>query len=176
LLSRHSLATRRRGLTFRSSSAVHGCERRTVRPAHAAAGARASGAQEGEEDPATGASGTEKLGVPAAQAAGTLLPGDFGVLVVGRGGGGERGGRAPPERWEPSLPSPRAAEAAEETAPGVGAGAPAARQPTREATRAAVAPARAAETTGGAAVATSATATTPAEPPRKMKQGFSTLR
>jgi hypothetical protein len=28
------------------------------------------------------------------------------------------GGRAPPERWEPSPPSPRAAEAAEETVPG----------------------------------------------------------
>jgi hypothetical protein len=37
------------------------------------------------------------------------------------------GGRAPPERWEPSPPSPRAAEAAEETAPGAGTGAPAAR-------------------------------------------------
>jgi hypothetical protein len=28
------------------------------------------------------------------------------------------GGRALPKRWEPSPPSPRAAEAAEETAPG----------------------------------------------------------
>jgi hypothetical protein len=47
------------------------------------------------------------------------------------------GGRAPPERWEPSPPSPRAAEAAEETASGAGAGAPAAGHPTGEATRAA---------------------------------------
>jgi hypothetical protein len=52
------------------------------------------------------------------------------------------GGRAPPERWEPSPPSPRAAEAAEETTPGAGVGAPAARQPTRKVTRAA-------ETAGG---------------------------
>jgi hypothetical protein len=44
-------------------------------------------------------------------------------------------GDAPPlERWEASPPSPRAAEAAEETAPGAGAGAPAAGHPTREAT------------------------------------------
>jgi hypothetical protein len=46
----------------------------------------------------------------------------------------------------------------------------------REATRAAEALARTAEVTGGAAVATSAGATTPAEPPRKRKRGFSTLR
>jgi hypothetical protein len=45
------------------------------------------------------------------------------------------GGRAPPERWQPSPPSPRAAEVAEETVPGAGAGAPAARQIMREATR-----------------------------------------
>jgi hypothetical protein len=46
----------------------------------------------------------------------------------------------------------------------------------REATRAAEAPARIAEVTGGAAVATSVAAATPAEPPRKRKQVFSTLR
>jgi hypothetical protein len=80
------------------------------------------------------------------------------------------------ERWEPSPPSSRAVEAVEETAPGVGAGAPAARQPTREAMRAAEAPARAAGTTGGEVVATPAAATTSAEPPRKRKRGFSTLR
>jgi hypothetical protein len=72
------------------------------------------------------------------------------------------GGRTLPEMWEPSPPSPRAAEAAEETAPRVGAGASAARQPTREATRAA-------GTTGGAAVAMPASVTMPAEPPRKRK-------
>jgi hypothetical protein len=89
---------------------------------------------------------------------------------------GSDGGRAPPERWEPSPHSPRATEAAEETAPGAGAGAPAARQPSREATRAAEVPARAAETAGGAAAATAEAATTSAEPPRKWKRGFSTLR
>jgi hypothetical protein len=86
------------------------------------------------------------------------------------------GGRAPPERWEPLPPSPRAAEAAEETTPGAGTGAPAARQPMREAVRAAEAPARATGTTGGEAVAAPAAATPPAEPPRKRKRGFSTLR
>jgi hypothetical protein len=58
------------------------------------------------------------------------------------------GGRAPLERWESSPPLPRAAEATEETAPGAGAGAPAARHPTREATRAVEAPARDAEMAG----------------------------
>jgi hypothetical protein len=79
------------------------------------------------------------------------------------------GGQAPHERWEPSPPSPRAAGAAEETAHGTEAGAPAAGRPTGEATRAA-------EMAGGEAAATPAAATAPAEPPRKRKQGFSTLR
>jgi hypothetical protein len=57
-----------------------------------------------------------------------------------------------------------------------GAGAPAARQPTKEATRAAEAPARAAEMVGGAAAATPVAAITSAEPPRKRKRGFSSLR
>jgi hypothetical protein len=70
-------------------------------------------------------------------------------------------------------PSPRAAEAAEETVPGAGAGAPAARQPTRVATRATEAPARTAGTTGGATAATPAAATMSVEPPRKRKRGFS---
>jgi hypothetical protein len=74
------------------------------------------------------------------------------------------------------TPLPRAAEAAEETGPGAGAGASIARQPMREATRAAEAPARTVEVIGDAAVATSAAATTPAEPQRKRKRGFSTLR
>jgi hypothetical protein len=86
------------------------------------------------------------------------------------------GGRPLPARWEPAPPLPRAAEAAKETAPRAGVGAPGARRPMREATRAAEALARTAEVTGGAAVATSAGATTPAEPPRKRKRGFSTLR
>jgi hypothetical protein len=46
----------------------------------------------------------------------------------------------------------------------------------REATRAAEAPARVVEVTGGVAVAMSAAATTSAKPPRKGKRGFSTLR
>jgi hypothetical protein len=74
------------------------------------------------------------------------------------------------------APSPRAAEAAEETAPGAGPGAPAARHPTGEATRVAEAPARTAEMAGGAAAATPVAATTSAEPLRKRKRGFSTLR
>jgi hypothetical protein len=74
------------------------------------------------------------------------------------------GGRALPERWEPAPPSPRAAEAAEEPAPGTGAGAPVAKQSMREA-------ARATEVSGGAAVATSAADATPVEPPRKRKRG-----
>jgi hypothetical protein len=86
------------------------------------------------------------------------------------------GGRAPPERWEPSPPSPRAVEAVEEAAPGAGAGTPAARHPTGEAMRASEAPARAVEMAGGAAAATPVAATTSAEPPRKKKRGFSTLR
>jgi hypothetical protein len=53
----------------------------------------------------------------------------------------------------------------------VGAGAPAARPPTREATHAAEVPARAAEMAGGAAAATPVAATTSAEPPRKRKRG-----
>jgi hypothetical protein len=98
------------------------------------------------------------------------------------------GGRALPERWEPAPPSPSAAEAVEETAIGTGAGAPVARQSRREAARATEVPVHAAEATahaaevpsrsvevsGGAAVATSAAATTPVEPPRQRKRGFST--
>jgi hypothetical protein len=67
-------------------------------------------------------------------------------------------------------------EAAEETVAGAGAGAPVARQLTREATRATEVPARAAETARGAAAAAPAAATTSAEPLRKRKRGFSTLR
>jgi hypothetical protein len=125
-------------LEFRSPPAGDGRERRAVRPAHAAststracgavAGARASGAQEGEEDPVTGVPG-----VPTARAAGAILPCDFRVLVV-------------------------------------------ALQPMREATHTVEAPARAAGMTGGEAVATPAAAIAPAEPPRKRKRGFSTLR
>jgi hypothetical protein len=55
------------------------------------------------------------------------------------------GGRALPERWEPVSPSPRAAEAAREQAPGTGAGALVARQSMTEAARAVEVPACAAE-------------------------------
>jgi hypothetical protein len=54
--------------------------------------------------------------------------------------------------------------------------APVARHPMREATCVAEVPARAAEMAGGKAVATSAVATAPSEPPRKRKRGFSTQR
>jgi hypothetical protein len=74
------------------------------------------------------------------------------------------------------TPSPRAAEATEETVPGAGAGAPAARRSTREAMRAVEAPTRAAEMDRGAATTTPVVATTSTEPPRKGKRGFSTLR
>jgi hypothetical protein len=85
------------------------------------------------------------------------------------------GGRTLPERWEPSPP-PRAAEAAEETAPGAAAGGPTARQFTREATRAAEVPAHTVETSGDVATATPVAATTSVEPRRKRKRGFSTIR
>jgi hypothetical protein len=45
-----------------------------------------------------------------------------------------------------------------------------------EAARAAVAPMRSTEASGSAAVATTAATTTPVEPSRKRKRGFSTLR
>jgi hypothetical protein len=109
-----------------------GCEHRVVRPAHApspsacarcaAAGARAGGMQDGAKDLAAGAPGTAGRGIPAVQAAGALSPSDLGVLIVRRGRRGrKRRGAAPPERWEPAPPSPRAVEAAEEQAPGAGA-------------------------------------------------------
>jgi hypothetical protein len=79
------------------------------------------------------------------------------------------GGRAPPERWEPSPPSPRAAEAAEETTPG---GAPAAGHPTREATRATEAPARAVEMAGGEVAATPAALQRPPSPQGRGNEGF----
>jgi hypothetical protein len=86
------------------------------------------------------------------------------------------GGRALFERWEPAPSSPRAVGAAREQASGAGAGAPFARRSMIEAARAAEVPARTAEASGGAAVATSATPTAPVEPSRKRKRGFSTLR
>jgi hypothetical protein len=67
--------------------------------------------------------------------------------------------------------------------PGAGAGAPAAERFTEEAVHAVEVPARAAEVTaraaeasGGATVAASVAASAPAEPSRKRKRGFSTLR
>jgi hypothetical protein len=89
----------------------------------------------------------------------------------------------PPERWEPAPPSPRTAEAVEEQAPVAGVEAPAAGRSTEEAERVAEVSARttevsacAAEASRGATVAESAVASAPAEPSRKRKRGFSTLR
>jgi hypothetical protein len=81
------------------SPAVGEREHREVRAAHPpllrararGAAARASGSQEGACDAAQGAPRTEERGVPVARAAGALLAGDRGVLIIGRGGG--RGGR-----------------------------------------------------------------------------------
>jgi hypothetical protein len=75
-------------------------ERREVRAAHPplprararGATAGAGGPQEGARDAAPGAPRAEERGVPATRAARTLLTGDRGVLVIGRGGG--RGGRS----------------------------------------------------------------------------------
>jgi hypothetical protein len=86
------------------------------------------------------------------------------------------GGPAPFERWEPVLPSPRAAEAAEEQAPGAGAEVPTTRRSTEGAVRATEAQARTVEASGSAAVATAAATTAPVEPSRKRKRGLSTLR
>jgi hypothetical protein len=169
----------RHDLGFPSSLAGDGRERYAVRSAHApspstrvggaAARAGAGGVQEGAEHPATGAPGAEERGVLATRAAGALLPDTSEYSSSDEEEEESDGGRAPLERWEPLPPLPRAAEVAEETAPGAGAGAPAARRPTREATRAA-------KMAGGEAVAAPAVATAPAEPPRKRKRGFSTLR
>jgi hypothetical protein len=92
------------------------------------------------------------------------------------GEGEEEESDGPPERWEPAPPSPRAAEPAEERAPRAGTGAPATRQSTEGTAPVVVAPARVAEAFGSAAVAASAATTASAEPSRKRKQGFSTLR
>jgi hypothetical protein len=55
------------------------------------------------------------------------------------------GGQAPPERWQPAPPSPRAAESAEEQVPRAGAELPTTRLSTEGAVRATEAPARAAD-------------------------------
>jgi hypothetical protein len=161
-------------LTFRLSSAVHGCEHRAVRPAHASSpSARAAQWREQEqaarkkekrirrrerwEQRSKEFRLREQLGLS------SLATSEYSSSDEEEESDGKR---ALPERWEPSPPSARAAVAVEETAPGVGAGAPAARQPSRETVRVAEAPARASGTTGGEAVATPAAATTSAEPPR----------
>jgi hypothetical protein len=78
------------------------------------------------------------------------------------------GGRAP-ERWNPSPPSPRAAEVVGEQAPMVGAEAPATGRSVEEA-------AHAAGVSGSAAVAATSATAASAEPSRKRKRGFSSLR
>jgi hypothetical protein len=138
-------------------------------------GIGAGGAQEGEEDPATGAPGTrsEEFRLREQQGLSSPATSEYSSSDNEEESDGER---ALAERWEAAPPLPRAAEPAEEIVPGAGAGVTVARQPMREAARAAEALAHAAKVTGSAAVATSAAATTPVEPPRKRKQGFSTLR
>jgi hypothetical protein len=94
-----SLATYQHG--FDSRFLVEGDRGRLeVRPAYAlspsgcprcaATGAGARDTEEGEENPAVGAPGAAGQGVPTARAVGTLSPGDFGELVIGRGGRRER--------------------------------------------------------------------------------------
>jgi hypothetical protein len=88
-------------LRFRLTPTAGEGERREVRAAHpplprapargATARTRAGGPQEGAGDAAPGAPRAEERGVLVARAARTLLAGDGGVLVIGRGGG--RGGR-----------------------------------------------------------------------------------
>jgi hypothetical protein len=110
------------------------------------------------------------------RAAGTLSPDDPGKFVVRGGGGrGERRG-APRERWNPPPPSLRDVEAAKEQALTVGAEAPTAERSVEEAARAAEVPASTAGASGSAAVATMGATIAPAEPSRKRKRGFSTLR
>jgi hypothetical protein len=65
---------------------------------------------------------------------------------------------------------------AEEQAPVVSAGAPAAGRSVEEATRAAEAQARAAEASGSVAAVIMGATVAPAETSRKRKRGFSTLR
>jgi hypothetical protein len=80
------------------------------------------------------------------------------------------GGRALAERWNPSPPSPKAAEAVEEQAPAAGVEVPAAGRSMVKAARAAEAPVSAA----GALVSV---VVVPPEPSRKRKWGgFSSLR
>jgi hypothetical protein len=85
-------------------------------------------------------------------------------------------GGGPPERWNPSLPSPRAVEAAKEQAPMVGVEAPTAGRSVEDAVCAAEAPVSAAGASGSAAAATTGATTASVEPSRKRKRGFSTLR
>jgi hypothetical protein len=89
-------AERRRDLGFHPPPAGDGCERRAVQPAHAPSpstrarhnGESKSGRRARRRGVSgDGSAGTEERGVPVARAAGALLPRDFGVLIVGRGGG-----------------------------------------------------------------------------------------
>jgi hypothetical protein len=133
-------------------------------------------AQEGEKDPAAGAPGATERGVSAAREAGALSPDDPGefVVVIG-GGGGERRG-APPREVESPTPSPRAAKAADEQTPMAGAGAPAAGRSVEGAARAAEVTTSDAGGSGSAAAATTGATAALAEPSRKRKRGFSSLR
>jgi hypothetical protein len=177
------LATRRRGLTFLLFPTARDRERRTVRPAHAPSpSARAAQRREQERAARKKEKRIQRREHREQRSEEFRLREQQGLsspATLEYSSSDEEesdGGRALPETWEPTPPSPRAVEAAEETTPGAGAGAPAVRQPTRKVTRVAEAPARAVEATGGAAAATLAAAATGTQPPRKRKQGFSTLR
>jgi hypothetical protein len=183
---RHSLATRRRGLTSRLSLQFMTVNAARSDPPTPRARARAHAAQRREKERAArkkkkrirqrGRQEQRSEGFRLREQLGLSSPVTLEYSASDEEEEESDGGRAPPERWEPSPTSPKATKAAEETAPGAGARAPAARQPTREATRAAEAPARATGMTGGKVVAMPAAATTSAEPLRKWKRGFSTLR
>jgi hypothetical protein len=175
-----------RGSDISLFPAEGGCERHVVRPAHAPSlsthALRSGGSRserrarrsEGSGDRSTGNRGTRNSGCASSRDSLPRRPRSTRRRERKRR---KRaiGGR-PPERWEPAPPSPRAVEAAEEQAPGEGAEAPTTRRSTEGAARVAEAPVRAAEASGSAAVVTPAAASTPVEPLRKRKRGFSTLR
>jgi hypothetical protein len=165
---------RRRVLKFCLFPADKGRECCVVRPAHAPSPitrVQHSGENKsGRRSRGSGASGDRSVGnggVRSSGCASSRGSPHLGPRSTRRqaGGGGKRWGPDSPQKVGAFTPSPRAAEAAEETVPRAGARAPAARPPTREATRAAEVLARTAETAGGAAAVTPVAATTFAEPP-----------
>jgi hypothetical protein len=128
-----------------------GRERRAVRPAHALGPSmrvrHSGGSRSGRRARRSGASGDGSAGsggvtsFGCASSRGSPHLGPRSTRRQARRRRREAMGTGLPPRGGSLHPSPKAAEAAEETAPGAGAGAPAARPPTREATRAVEAPA-----------------------------------